>query len=108
GRAVELAKKAVALDPRASYWNTLGVAQYRAGNFKDALVALEKSMVRSTGKIGNSFDWFFVAMAHWQLGNEDKARTGNEKAATWMDKNNPRDEELRCFRAEAEQLMKVN
>src|SRR5262249_2650804 len=63
-RAVELAKKAVELDPRPSYWNTLGAAQYRAGKSQEALTALEKSMELCRG--GDSFDWFLVAMAHWQ------------------------------------------
>src|SRR5262249_10923625 len=55
-RAVALAKKAVELDPRASYFNTLGAAQYRAGNFTEALAALRKSMDLTKG--GDSFDWF--------------------------------------------------
>jgi Flp pilus assembly protein TadD len=42
-RAVELAKKAVELTPKeGNYWNTLGVAQYRASNWKDAIAALEE------------------------------------------------------------------
>src|SRR5262249_46350585 len=58
-RAVELAKKAVELDPRASYFNTLGAAQYRARNFTEALAALKKSMDMTKG--GDGFDWFFLA-----------------------------------------------
>src|SRR5262249_54507829 len=41
-RAVELAEKAVELDPRPSYWNTLGAARYRADDFAGALTALDK------------------------------------------------------------------
>src|SRR5439155_1257025 len=44
GRAVELAKKAVALAPKeGNHWNTLGVAHYRAGDWKAATASLEKS-----------------------------------------------------------------
>jgi uncharacterized protein HemY len=44
-RAVELAKKAVKLAPKeGNYWNTLGVAQYRASDWKEAIAALEKSI----------------------------------------------------------------
>src|SRR5262249_10976986 len=45
GEAVKLAQKAVELAPKVgTYWNTLGVAHYRAGDWKNAFVALEKSM----------------------------------------------------------------
>jgi len=65
--AVKLATKAVELAPKAGYmWNTLGVAQYRAGDWSAAIKTLAKSMELSSG--GNSTDFFFLAMAHWQLG----------------------------------------
>src|SRR5207249_4024747 len=51
-RAVELAKKAVELAPKEGYIrNTLGVAYYRAGEWKAAIVELEKSMeLRAPGR----------------------------------------------------------
>src|SRR5262249_7105699 len=43
-RAVELAKRAEALAPRETrYWYILGVAHYAAGNWRDAIQAIEKS-----------------------------------------------------------------
>src|SRR5262249_20710649 len=48
-RAVELARKATALDPRPDHWNTLGAAEYRADDFKAALAALDESMARNNG-----------------------------------------------------------
>jgi tetratricopeptide (TPR) repeat protein len=101
-QAVELAKKAVALDPKAGI-NTLGVAFYRAGDWKESIVAMKKSM--ELGQGGNSFDWFFHAMAHWKLGNQEEARQWYEKAVQWMEKNSPKDEELRRFRVEAAELL---
>src|SRR5262249_57765634 len=71
-RAVQLARRAVEADPRASYWNTLGVAHYRAGSWTDARRALEQSMAGHRG--GDSFDWFFLAMAYWQQGERGGAR----------------------------------
>ncbi len=68
-------------------------------------MALEKSM--ELGKGGISFDWFFLAMAHWQLGKKDEARQWYDKAVPWMEKNNPKNEELRRFRAEAAALLKI-
>ena len=55
---------------------------------------------------GDSADWFFLAMAHWQLGEKDKARQWYDRAVEWMDKNEPMNEELRRFRNEAEELIR--
>ena len=46
-------------------------------------------------------------MAHWQLGDKNQARKWYDQAVAWMDKNQPKDDELRRFRAEAEELLKV-
>ena len=44
-RAVELATKAVELEPTSGqFWRTLGAAHNRAGNWQDAIAALNKSM----------------------------------------------------------------
>jgi tetratricopeptide (TPR) repeat protein len=102
--AVKSAKKAVELAPKeGDYWNTLGAAHYRAENFKEAVAALEKSMELREG--GDSFDWFFLAMAYWHLGEKEKASSWYEKAVDWMDKNDPKNEELLRFRAEAAELL---
>jgi tetratricopeptide (TPR) repeat protein len=107
GRAVILAKKAVELAPwEANYRNTLGVAHYRAGEWKAALAALEKSMELHKG--GDSSDWFFVAMSHAKLGDKEKARQWYERATRGMDKNQPTAEELRRFRSEAAEVLGVD
>jgi hypothetical protein len=59
-------------------------------------------------KRGDAAQWFFLAMAHWQLDEKDKARKWFDQAVEWMDKNQPKNEELRRFRAEAAELMKIN
>jgi hypothetical protein len=56
---------------------------------------------------GDGFDWFFLAMAHWQLGNRAEAREWLGRSLEWMDQNASRDADLRRFRAEAESLMKA-
>ena len=59
---VGIAREAVTLAPKAgNYWNTLGVAQYRAGDAKAAVAALEESMRLRAG--GDPYDWLFLAMA---------------------------------------------
>ena len=105
-RSVELAKAAVELAPQqGEYWNTLGVAHYRAGDWKAAVTALHKSM--ELRNVGDSFDMFFLAMAHFQHGDLDEAHKSYDQAVTWMDKNQPQNEELLRFRAEAEELLDV-
>jgi eukaryotic-like serine/threonine-protein kinase len=102
-RAVELAKRAVAVSPHGDYWNTLGIAHYRASDHKAAVAALEKSMELRNG--GDSFDWFFLAMAHWQLGDKEKAREQYDRAIAWMEQNDPKNESLIVFRNEAAGLL---
>jgi tetratricopeptide (TPR) repeat protein len=102
--AVRLAKKAVTARPQAGdYRNTLGVAHYRNGDDKAAVAELETATRLRAG--GDSFDWFFLAMAHRRLGDRDEARTWFDRAVRWMDRYKPRDDELRRFRAEAEALL---
>jgi serine/threonine protein kinase/Flp pilus assembly protein TadD len=106
-RAVELAKKAVGWEPSAGpYWNTLGLAHYRAGNWKDAVTALERS-VKSGG--GDSWDWFFLAMSYWRLGDKEQARKFYGQAIQWMEQHQTGNvglhQELRSFRAEAAGLL---
>ena len=102
--AVQLAKKAVKARPKTgSYRNTLGVALYRNGDYKAAVAELETAISLHEG--GSSFDWFFLAMAHWRLGERDEARTWFDRAVQWMEKYQPHDDELRRFRAEAEAML---
>jgi len=105
-RAVGLAEKAVELAPNEGiYWNTLGAAHYGASDWQAAVNTLNKSMELRKG--GDSNDWFFLAMAHWQLRNKDEARKWYDQAVQWMDKNDPKNEELRRFRAEAAELLEI-
>jgi serine/threonine protein kinase/Flp pilus assembly protein TadD len=105
-RALELARKAVGVKPRdGSFWNTLGAVQYRAGDWKAAIKALEKSMALRNG--GDPCDWFFMAMTHGRLGDQKKARKWYDRAAQWMEKNQNHHEELGRFRAEARELLGI-
>ena len=38
------------------------------------------------GKGGYWFDWFFLAMAHWQLGHKEEARRWYDQGVAWMEK----------------------
>ena len=57
---------------------------------------------------GDSNDWFFLAMAHWHLGRKDEARKWYQKGTEWMDKHQPKNAELRRFRAEAAKLLGIH
>ena len=50
----------------------------------------------------------FLAMAHWQLGDKELARKQYDQAVQWMEKNQPMNEELKHFRSEAVELLKIN
>jgi serine/threonine protein kinase/WD40 repeat protein/Flp pilus assembly protein TadD len=107
GRAVGLARRAVELEPdEGMYWNTLGVALYRAGHWKEAMEALNRSLGLMRGQF-ESFDAFFLAMAHWQMGDQGEARPWYNRAVQWMEQHRPNDEELRRFRAEASELLGI-
>jgi Flp pilus assembly protein TadD len=104
-RAVELAQKAVELAPtQGVFWNGLGVAHYRAGDWTAALAALENSRRLMPGQ-RESFNTFFLAMTHWQVGEKEKARQWYEKAVAWMEENAKDNLELQRFRIEAAGLL---
>jgi hypothetical protein len=79
------------------------VAHYRDGNSAAAIEALTRSIELHKGS--DATDFFFMAMAHWQRSEQAKARAWYDQAVSWMDKHNPRDEELKRFRAEATELL---
>jgi serine/threonine protein kinase/Tfp pilus assembly protein PilF len=104
--AIQLAQQAVTLEPQNSgFWTTLGTAYYRAGKWRDAVAGLEKAMQLGGAGGGAGTDLFFLAMAHRQIGQRDKARECYGKAVQWMNKNNPYDEYLCRIRAEAATLL---
>jgi serine/threonine protein kinase len=105
-QAIEIIRKAISLEPKAwAYWNTLGVAAYRAGDLKTAINALEESMSRNKG--GQAADFFFMAMTRWQQGQQDEARRWFDKAVVWTRENQSGDPELLRFQAEAARLLGV-
>ncbi|HKB36114.1 MAG TPA: tetratricopeptide repeat protein, partial [Gemmataceae bacterium] len=104
--AFALARRAVELAPEnGACWLALGVAHYRAGDHEGAVTTLQKARALRDG--GNSFDGFFLALAHRQLGNKQEARKGYDQASRWMEKNQPQNEELLRLRAEAEELLGI-
>src|SRR5262249_10298251 len=86
-------------------WLTLGMAHYRAGDWRAAVAALNKATELRSG--GDSSEWFLLAMAHWQLGDKLQARSWYDRAIRWMAEKQPRDEKLGRGRAKAGALWGV-
>jgi tetratricopeptide (TPR) repeat protein len=111
--AVKLAKKAIELSHgHINYWNTLGMAQYRAGDGKAAIAAFDRYLEINKG--GHASLWLFRAMSHRKLGNETEARKCYDRATQWLKKNEKalatdraQAEELRRFRSEAEDVLEL-
>jgi len=98
--ALRLARRAVEVEPQqGNFWNTLGVACYRAGELEEAKKALERSL--ELRNAGDSFDWFFLALVDLKRGHQDQARQWYDKAVAWYQNNRPSDQELFHFNVEA-------
>jgi WD40 repeat protein/tRNA A-37 threonylcarbamoyl transferase component Bud32 len=75
-QALHLAEAACRIDPNNGYYlNTLGVAQYRAGQYQVALTTLTRSNQLNSQAFEGSIpdDLAFLALTHFRLGELDKA-----------------------------------
>jgi hypothetical protein len=103
-RAIQLVEQAVTLEPEsATYWNTLGIAYFRARDWKAAIHALGQAMELGCG--GTGFDHFFLAMAWWQQGDKEQAHHWYWRGNAWMEEHNPDHETLVRFREEATAML---
>ncbi|AGA28248.1 serine/threonine-protein kinase [Singulisphaera acidiphila] len=102
--AVELAQRAVDLSPDDDFHQAaLGVAHYRVGNWKNAVAALSRGMELRPGEAGVT--WFYLAMAHWKLGDKGGARKFYDQGVKWVEKSKLKNEP--AVQAEAADLMSV-
>jgi tetratricopeptide (TPR) repeat protein/roadblock/LC7 domain-containing protein len=111
--AMRYAQAACELAPEnGALRNTLGVAQYRTGDWKAAIAALEKSMELSDNSGGEEVDWFFIGMCRWQQGDKKLAKKWYDAArmrtTTWMAGNEGANQlkgEILRFQTEAATLL---
>ncbi len=103
-QAIRLANRAIEIEPgNFMYWNTLGVAHYRNGDFAAAIESLNKSLEIST--VHGGWNWIFLAMAHKQLGDDERAKSNQKKAQGWMEKWASKNMEFVSVFDEAEKLI---
>ena len=105
-KALRQIQEAVALEPsNGAYLNTLGVAQYRVGDYDAALVTLTQSEELKSRQSGGSSptDLVFLAMVNQQLGKTDLAREQLQQVRLLSRQPRwSRNRELRSFLQEAE------
>ena len=83
-RPIELAERAVTANPdNIRYGLGLGAMLYRAGNFDEALEALNRSdKSKASSRTSPAYGWYFLAMTHHKLGDESQAKEWFDKAVT--------------------------
>jgi tetratricopeptide (TPR) repeat protein len=100
-RAVELAEATSTLSP---YPQGLGIAYYRAGRWQESIRELEKE--GQTLHRDKLVARLFLAMAHRQNGDKERARRLYDSTAAWMDRHKSSTYYTeRCLRAEAAGLL---
>jgi tetratricopeptide (TPR) repeat protein len=116
--AVPLAEKAARLAPEnPAYRNTLGVAYYRAGRFREAVEALRPNLKRQQDD-RLAYDLYVLAMSCHRLGERARARDYHDWAVRWVDAHIRSTQgqrglgpatlkQLAAFRAEAEEVLGI-
>ena len=109
--ALPLAEKAVRPIPgNPVYRNTLGLAYYRAGQYREAVEILRPN-IDTQQDWALAFDLYFLAMSHHRLGETARARDYYDLGIRWTQAQRGLSaeqlDELNLFRAEAEEVLGV-
>ncbi|MFV2067393.1 MAG: protein kinase [Pirellulales bacterium] len=89
---VKLAERIVRKDPsNRPYLTILGAILYRAGRLEEAITRLTEAhgltqKADSSSGFPPAYGWYFLAMAHHDLGNDEEAEKWLDKATEWTDK----------------------
>ena len=101
--AVAMAQRIVEKSPDAeAYWNTLGVAYFRAGDDASAVAAFDRAMILGGG---TAFDEVFLAMAHSHRGDLETARRVYDRAMVNAERDYPGHPELAAYCDEAQSIL---
>ncbi|HZL89651.1 MAG TPA: tetratricopeptide repeat protein, partial [Pirellulaceae bacterium] len=107
-RALEVARKMVEWAPTAYNLQLLGWAEYREGNWQASIDALEKSRkLQRNPTLGDPYQWLFLSMAHWKLGNRVEARKWYDRSVWWLEYYNLNTAEALAFHAEAAKVLGI-
>ena len=103
--AIELAKHAIEGKPNeGAFWNTLGLAYLRAGQWPLATDAVKKSIeMRPHG--GDASDRIMMAMICWRQGKKEAALDWYVQALDRLASDRQPDRAVLALRAEAQQLL---
>jgi tetratricopeptide (TPR) repeat protein len=82
-RAADLATRSLP-GSCGQYWRLRALAQYRAGQWQDAIESAGKATAQLEG--GDCIDRFLLAMACWQNGNTDDAQDWFEQASDRLER----------------------
>ncbi|MBN2292688.1 MAG: tetratricopeptide repeat protein [Pirellulales bacterium] len=100
-RAVELATEA--MKRFNVFFETLGVARYRSGDYQGAFEALKNDEWNQ----GIPCRDFFMAMTHWQLGNNESAHALYQKATKSLGTDADAKKKFGRFQREAAELLGI-
>jgi tetratricopeptide (TPR) repeat protein len=104
-RAVALANRNVEYFPSdGRFRTTLGIAQYRAGEWDNAIATLMEAHRLDEGR-RIAPRGFFLAMAYWQKGEKKEALRWFHQSGAWMDEHRPGHPESGRPRDEAAELL---
>jgi WD40 repeat protein len=109
--ALPLAEKAARIEPKnAVYANTLGLAYYRAGRYRDAVTALQANLRNQEDRY-LADDLYLLAMSYHGLGERERARDHFSWAVRWSGAQKDLTpevlEEMSAFHAEAQSVLGV-
>jgi tetratricopeptide (TPR) repeat protein len=109
-KALKLAEKAVGYDSTNSSWQqSLGISLYRSARYEEAGEALQRSIDLKTSQISvDDTKLFALALVHWQLGEQQKARDFYRRGLERMEQTfNQRRPESVLIRREAAELLGI-
>jgi serine/threonine protein kinase/tetratricopeptide (TPR) repeat protein len=102
-QALAWARQAVEAAPQVgAYRRTLSVAHYRVGEWRAAVQVLREAVELGADDV---LAWFYLAMAHGQLGEKGQARPWYDRACAVMEKSKFTSQRFLALRAEAAALL---